>query len=175
MPCRCSCRSSRDHLRRNRVESTVTHFFPVGLISSPRYLFLGGLCAAVLLVLRCFVIAMLLHFAPAVEVTDETIQQMVSAGMWKLPKHDIQAVLERQPQLDMIVDYIQKVQKGEKAGQGAFPLLGTAGMTGIGKTFSPSTGRAISKSSSSKAWELKDSTAMLSVKHSFVPAKFRVM
>jgi len=70
-----------------------------------------------------------------VELTDETIQQMVSAGTWKLPKHeDTIEVLERQPQLDMIVDYIQKVQKGEKDGKGVFPLLGTAGMTGIGKT-----------------------------------------
>ena len=70
-----------------------------------------------------------------VEVTDETIQQMVRAGTWKLPKHeDTQEVLERQPQLDMIVDYIQHVQKGEKAGKGVFPLLGTAGMIGIGKT-----------------------------------------
>ena len=70
-----------------------------------------------------------------VELTDETIQQMVSAGMWKSPKHeDTIEVLEREPQLDMIVDYIRKVQKGEKGGKGVFSLLGTAGMTGIGKT-----------------------------------------
>ena len=55
--------------------------------------------------------------------------------MWKSPKHeDTIEVLEREPQLNMIVDYIRKLQKGEKGGKGVFSLLGTAGMTGIGKT-----------------------------------------
>ena len=113
----------------------ISHFSPVGLISSPRYSFLGGLCAAVLLVLRCLELRCCCTLSLQVEVTDETIQQMVRAGTWKLPKHeDTQEVLERQPQLDMIVDYIQHVQKGEKAGKGVFPLLGTAGMIGVGKT-----------------------------------------
>ena len=70
-----------------------------------------------------------------VEVTDETIQQMVSAGTWKLPDHEATLeVLEREQQLKSITDYIQKVQKGEKDAKSIFPLLGTAGMTGIGKT-----------------------------------------
>ena len=70
-----------------------------------------------------------------VELTDERIAEMMTAGKWKLPPHeDIVDTLERDDQLQEILSYIQEVRGGFKEGKDKFPLLGTAGMTGIGKT-----------------------------------------
>ena len=69
------------------------------------------------------------------ELTDERIAEMMTAGKWKLPEHEeILETLERDDQLKQILPYIQEVQGGFKEAKDKFPLLGTAGMTGIGKT-----------------------------------------
>ena len=70
-----------------------------------------------------------------VELTDERIAKMMTVDKWKLPSHEkILETLERDHQLKQIVTYIQEVQGGVKDTKDKFPLLGTAGMTGIGKT-----------------------------------------
>ena len=71
-----------------------------------------------------------------VELTDEKIRQMIDAGTWKLPESATTLpVQEREKELQEITNYIEEVRRGDKSYGGAtFRLLGTAGMTGIGKT-----------------------------------------